>query len=164
MPSSLLPIRLTQAFVISEVWWWWRCSFDSWEQHLLWKWPFRTCEKAAQQARTGRCHSFCITIDDPERLALLSLLELQRYFRSQPIQESNYALTGYLFLWSACCWAGLVVSTRGEYEITDLNRLYLDDGRLMLLLLVVAVAGYRTWSLFEASTFCSYLLRCSGLP
>jgi glucose-1-phosphate thymidylyltransferase len=48
--------------------------------------------------------------------------------------KSNYAVTGlYFYDGRACDYAAdLKPSPRGELEITDLNRLYLQDGSLML--------------------------------
>ncbi len=76
-------------------------------------------------------------VRDPERYGVV---EFDREFRVLGIEEkpakprSNYAVTGlYFYDDRASEFArGLKPSHRGELEITDLNRRYLDDGSLTL--------------------------------
>ncbi len=76
-------------------------------------------------------------VRDPERYGVV---EFDREFRVLGIEEkpakprSNYAVTGlYFYDERASEFArGLKPSHRGELEITDLNRRYLDDGSLTL--------------------------------
>ena len=74
-------------------------------------------------------------VRDPERYGVV---EFDDDYRALSIEEkperprSNYAVTGlYFYDGRASALArGLAPSARGELEITDLNRLYLEDGSL----------------------------------
>ena len=74
-------------------------------------------------------------VRDPERYGVV---EFDDDYRALSIEEkperprSHYAVTGlYFYDGRASALArGLAPSARGEFEITDLNRLYLDDGSL----------------------------------
>ena len=74
-------------------------------------------------------------VRDPERYGVV---EFDDDYRALSIEEkperprSHYAVTGLYFYDSrASAFArGLAPSSRGELEITDLNRLYLEDGSL----------------------------------
>jgi len=82
--------------------------------------------------------------------------------------KSNYAVTG-LYFYSNDVVAkakGLRPSPRGELEITDLNRLYLEEGRLNMKLLGRGFAWLDTGtheSLMQASTFISTIEQRQGL-
>jgi glucose-1-phosphate thymidylyltransferase len=82
--------------------------------------------------------------------------------------KSNYAVTG-LYFYSNDVVAkakGLKPSPRGELEITDLNRLYLEEGRLNMKLLGRGFAWLDTGtheSLMQASTFISTIEQRQGL-
>jgi len=76
-------------------------------------------------------------VKDPERYGVVGFDDRQRVVSidekpSNP--RSNYAVTGlYFYDGRASQFArGLTPSTRGELEITDLNRCYLDEGSLSL--------------------------------
>ena len=61
------------------------------------------------------------------------------------VPKSNYAVPG-LYFYDATVTekaASLRPSARGEYEITDLNRLYLEEGTLNVERSRIRVAGYR---------------------
>lgn len=76
-------------------------------------------------------------VKDPQRYGVV---EFDRDLRILGIEEkpeqprSNYAVTGlYFYDGNASAWArSLKPSKRGELEITDLNRLYLEAGKLSL--------------------------------
>lgn len=76
-------------------------------------------------------------VRDPERYGVA---EFDRDGRVVGLEEkpskpkSNYAVTGLYFYDERVCdfAAKLMPSPRGELEITDLNRCYLEDGSLML--------------------------------
>jgi glucose-1-phosphate thymidylyltransferase len=78
---------------------------------------------------------FAYWVRDPERYGVV---EFDSEYRAQSIEEkpknprSHYAVTGlYFYDGRASAFArSLKPSRRGELEITDLNRIYLEDGSL----------------------------------
>lgn len=100
-------------------------------------------------------------VSDPERFGVV---EFDKNFRAVSIEEkpkqpkSNYAVVGLYFYKSDVVEKArnLQLSARGELEITDLNRLYLEEGRLN----VLPMKRGNAWldagtpqSLLEASNF-----------
>lgn len=87
----------------------------------------------------------------------------------KPVQpRSNYAVTGLYFYDSRACdyAASLKPSARGELEITDLNRLYLEDGSLHLEQMGRGFAWLDTGthqSLLEASNYVETIEARQGL-
>ena len=87
--------------------------------------------------RTEGATVFGYWVKDPERYGVA---EFDSDFRVLSLEEkparprSNYAVTGlYFYDGRASGFArGLEPSARGELEITDLNRIYLEDGSLAL--------------------------------
>ena len=82
--------------------------------------------------------------------------------------KSSYAVTGLYFYDGRASdfAAGLAPSPRGELEITDLNRCYLDDGSLQLEKMCRGYAWLDTGtheSLVEASTFIETIEKRQGL-
>jgi glucose-1-phosphate thymidylyltransferase len=110
-------------------------------------------------------------VNDPDRYGVA---EFNEHGKVLSIEEkpanpkSNYAVTG-LYFYSNDVVAkakGLKPSPRGELEITDLNRLYLDEGRLNMKLLGRGFAWLDTGtheSLMQASTFISTIEQRQGL-
>ena len=96
---------------------------------------------AVENAETGKGATvFGYYVDDPERFGIV---EFDKYGRAVSIEEkpkhpkSNYCVTGlYFYDNGVVSYAReLKPSARGEYEITDLNRIYLEKGRLNVELL-----------------------------
>ncbi|GAP65018.1 glucose-1-phosphate thymidylyltransferase [Mizugakiibacter sediminis] len=88
-------------------------------------------------ARTHGATVFGYWVNDPERYGVAEFDPAGRVIglEEKPAQpKSNYAVTGlYFYDARACDYAAeLEPSPRGELEITDLNRRYLEDGSLML--------------------------------
>jgi len=85
--------------------------------------------------RTSGATVFGYRVSDPERYGVI---ELDEGLRVVSLEEkpnrprSNYAVTGLYFYDEQVCdlAADLQPSARGELEITDLNRRYLDSGQL----------------------------------
>ncbi|MCB1539603.1 MAG: glucose-1-phosphate thymidylyltransferase RfbA [Rhodoblastus sp.] len=90
---------------------------------------------ARARARTRGATVFACHVSDPERYGVISF---DAQGRAQTIEEkparpkSSYAVTGlYFFDARAVDFAAqLQPSARGELEITDLNRMYLERGEL----------------------------------
>jgi glucose-1-phosphate thymidylyltransferase len=122
-------------------------------------------------ARTTGATIFGYHVKDPERYGVA---ELDSNGRVVGIEEkparprSNYAVTGLYFYDQAVgdIAAGLKPSARGEYEITDLNREYLNRGQLHLEVLNRGAAWLDTGtheSLHEASSFVETIEKRQGL-
>lgn len=116
---------------------------------------------AVNEAQAGRATVFGYQVHDPERYGVaeidenLNVLSLEEK-PSEP--RSNYAVTGLYFYPNDVVREVVKVkpSKRGELEITDLNRLYMESGRLRMELLGRGFAWLDTGtahSLSEAATF-----------
>lgn len=111
-------------------------------------------------------------VDDPERYGVV---EFNKENKVVSIEEkpnhpaSNYAVTGLYFYDERVTELAKRVepSARGELEITDLNKLYLDDGSLNVQTLGRGYAWLDTGtmdSLYEAGEFVRTVQRAQGLP
>ena len=114
---------------------------------------------------------FGYPVNDPERYGVV---EFDSEYNVLSIEEkpenpkSNYAVPGmYIYDNSVINYAKtLKPSKRGELEITDINKIYLNNNKLKVNLLGRGVAWLDTGkpnSLFEASTFISYIEARQGL-
>ena len=120
----------------------------------------RTKLRAASRLTTGAI-IFGYRVRDPDRYGVVTF---DRSGRATSIEEkptspqSNYAVTGLYFFDARAVEIarGLTPSARGELEITDVIRAYLDDGSLNLQLLSRGVAWLDTGtheSLLRAANF-----------
>ncbi|WP_130619634.1 glucose-1-phosphate thymidylyltransferase RfbA [Dyella amyloliquefaciens] len=123
---------------------------------------------------TARQHGatvFGYWVSDPERYGVAEFDAAGKVIglEEKPAQpRSNYAVTGlYFYDGRACDFAAdLKPSARGELEITDLNRCYLDDGSLHLEQLGRGYAWLDTGtheSLMEAGNFIQTIEHRQGL-
>ena len=88
-------------------------------------------------SRTRGATVFGYWVRDPERYGVAEFDKTGRVVgleEKPPKPKSNYAVTGLYFYDERVCdfASALKPSARGELEITDLNRCYLEDGSLML--------------------------------
>jgi glucose-1-phosphate thymidylyltransferase len=125
----------------------------------------------AADARTQGATVFGYWVSDPERYGVAEFAADGRVvgLEEKPARpKSNYAVTGLYFYDGRVCdyAAQLKPSPRGELEITDLNRCYLDADDLHLEPLGRGFAWLDTGthqSLLEASTFIETIEARQGL-
>jgi len=84
--------------------------------------------------KSGAC-VFAYQVSDPERYGVVEFDDKMRALsvEEKPLQpKSNWAITGLYFYDGQVVdiAANLKPSARGEYEITDVNRIYLERGQL----------------------------------
>ena len=131
---------------------------------------FHQLLKSAMQ-RTEGASVFAYHVHDPERYGVAEfdldgkVLSLEEKPKNP---KSNYAVTGLYFYDQQVVELAksLQPSARGEYEITDLNRLYLEQGRLNVEIMGRGYAWLDTGtheSLLDASQFIATLERRQGL-
>jgi len=110
-------------------------------------------------------------VNDPERYGIAEFDQDGKVLslEEKPAKpKSNFAVTGLYFYGNDVVEKakGLKPSARGELEITDLNRLYLNEGRLTVKLMGRGVAWLDTGthdSLLEASNFISTIQNRQGM-
>lgn len=114
---------------------------------------------------------FAYHVHDPERYGVV---EFDEHHRAISIEEkpkhpkSNYAVTGLYFYDQQVCdiAADIRPSSRGELEITDINKRYLELGQLSVEIMGRGYAWLDTGthdSLLEAASFIATLQKRQGL-
>ena len=114
---------------------------------------------------------FAYPVQDPERYGVAEFDKSGKVIslEEKPAQpKSRYAVTGIYFYDEQVCElaAALTPSKRGELEITDLNRLYLEQGNLQCEVMGRGMAWLDTGtheSLLEASQYIETIERRQGL-
>ena len=122
-------------------------------------------------ARERGATVFGYWVRDPQRYGVAEFDATDRVvgLEEKPVEpKSNYAVTGLYFYDARVCdfAAALRPSPRGELEITDLNRCYLEDGALMLERLGRGYAWLDTGtheSLIEAANYIATIENRQGL-
>lgn len=164
------PDGLAQAFIIGEDFIGGAPSALVLGDNLFYGHEFADDLKAAN-AREGGATVFAYPVHDPERYGVV---EFDPDGRAISLEEkpakprSRYAVTGlYFYDGEASAIAkGLQPSPRGELEITDLNRVYLERGKLDVQVMGRGHAWLDTGthdSLIEAAQFIQTLEKRQGL-
>jgi glucose-1-phosphate thymidylyltransferase len=110
-------------------------------------------------------------VNDPERYGVVTFDNQQRAIsiEEKPLQpKSNYAVTGLYFYDGQVCEiaASVKPSARGELEITDINKRYLEMGQLNVEIMGRGYAWLDTGthdSLMDAASFIATLQKRQGL-
>ncbi|WP_375396535.1 glucose-1-phosphate thymidylyltransferase RfbA [uncultured Sphingomonas sp.] len=122
-------------------------------------------------ARTHGATVFAYRVEDPERYGVVELDDVGRALSLEEkpaAPKSNMAVTGLYFYDNRVVdyAANLAPSPRGEYEITDLNRLYMEAGDLYVQPMGRGYAWLDTGthdSLLEASEFVRTIQHRQGI-
>lgn len=118
-------------------------------------------KEATENANNGKATIFGYYVHDPERFGIVEFDDKNKVLSVEEkpkYPKSNYCITGLYFYDNRVVeYANKVIpSHRGELEITDLNRMYLEDGTLDVKLLGRGYAWLDTGtmdSLVEAAEF-----------
>lgn len=131
---------------------------------------FGECLLETAKMTNGAC-IFGYYVNDPERYGVVEFDENKKVvgLEEKPLKpKSNYAITGLYFYDNSVVKKAksLKPSKRGELEITDLNKLYLEEGTLNVQVFGRGLAWLDTGtfdSLLQASNFFATLEQRQGL-
>ncbi len=126
---------------------------------------------ANANARSSGATVFAYHVQDPQRYGVVAFDDQRRAIsiEEKPANpKSNYAVTGLYFYDNRVCdiAASIPPSARGELEITDVNRRYLEQGGLNVEIMGRGYAWLDTGthdSLLEAASFIATLQKRQGL-
>ena len=128
-------------------------------------------QEAVINAEKGIASIFGYYVNDPERFGIVEFDETGKVISVEEKPKnpkSNYCITGLYFYDNSVIEKAkaLKPSARGELEITDLNRVFLEEGKLNVQLLGRGFAWLDTGtmdSLLEAAEFVRTLEKRQGL-
>ncbi len=134
-------------------------------------WFSKNLSEAVENAKNGYATIFGYYVQDPERFGIVefdkdkNVLSLEEKPKEP---KSNYCVTGLYFYDKTVVEKAKQVqfSERGELEITDLNKMYLEEDRLKVQILGRGFAWLDTGtmdSLMEASLFIRTVQKRQGL-
>jgi len=134
-------------------------------------WFRKNLQEAVKNAENGKATIFGYYVRDPERFGIVEFDKdkVVLSVEEKPKQpKSNYAITGLYFYDNRVVEMAKKVkpSARGELEITDLNRLYLEENDLKVQILGRGFAWLDTGtmeSLMEASVFVQTIQNRQGV-
>lgn len=156
------PDGLAQAFILGEEFIGDDCCAMVLGDNIFYGSGFRArLKQAAADAQQGRASIFGYYVNDPERFGIVEFDENGKVISVEEKPQhpkSNYCITGLYFYDNRVVDMAKRVkpSARGELEITDLNRFYLEDGTLNVQLLGRGYAWLDTGtmdSLVDAADF-----------
>ena len=156
------PDGLAQAFLLGEEFIGDDCCAMVLGDNIFYGSGFRArLKQAAADAQQGRASIFGYYVNDPERFGIVEFDENGKVISVEEKPQhpkSNYCITGLYFYDNRVVDMAKRVkpSARGELEITDLNRFYLEDGTMNVQLLGRGYAWLDTGtmdSLVDAADF-----------
>lgn len=156
------PDGLAQAFIIGE-----KfigddsCAMVLGDNIFYGGWFSKNLRDAVKNAQNGKATIFGYYVHDPERFGIVEFDHNKNVISVEEKPKnpkSNFAITGLYFYPAGVSEMAKKVkpSARGEFEITDLNRMYLENNDLMVQILGRGFAWLDTGtmeSLMEASVF-----------
>ena len=166
------PDGLAQAFIIGEDFVGGDCCAMVLGDNIFYGSGFRhLLQQASADAKNGQATIFGYYVNDPERFGIVEFDgdgKVISVEEKPKCPKSNYCITGlYFYDQRVVDYAKSVKpSDRGELEITDLNRIYLEDGSLKVQLLSRGYAWLDTGtmdSLVDAADFVRTIEQRQGL-
>ena len=166
------PDGLAQAFIIGEEFVGGDCCAMVLGDNIFYGSGFRhLLQQASADAKNGQATIFGYYVNDPERFGIVEFDgdgKVISVEEKPKCPKSNYCITGlYFYDQRVVDYAKSVKpSDRGELEITDLNRIYLEDGSLKVQLLSRGYAWLDTGtmdSLVDAADFVRTIEQRQGL-
>ena len=156
------PDGLAQAFIIGEEFIGGdTCAMILGDNIFYGGWFRRNLQEAVRNAESGKATIFGYYVQDPQRFGIVEFDNSMNVISVEEKPEnpkSNYAVTGLYFYPKGISTMAknVIPSARGELEITDLNRLYLEQDDLKVQILGRGFAWLDTGtieSLMDASAF-----------